>query len=497
MEQSTAAPEAGPLWRIARHLGVYSIGSAISLACSFALLPVYATQFTAQQFGIVATGQVILAFALTLARVGINYGMFRYLAEYNGQGDGAGANRSVTTNAAASFLTSAGLATLMALFWVFAGAGKPAEILWSGYLIAATVVLSAPRESAEFAVRAKQLSRTYTVFTSATNIVVTALTAFAAVALHGGAIAVFGSAAVTNALMSVVGVWLMRANLRPGAFSLVELKRSLRYGLPGVPAVLADWVMQFSDRLFLTRFAGLAQAGVYSLGYRIGMIEQQILGTATNAAWDPFILHEYRVEGGLRSIGRVATYFAIIGMALVLFISASAPILLTVIHARPEYFAATSVVFLVALANFFATIQHMLAAPTSIRLRPELDTAFRGGGALLNIALNLALIPTFGMMGAAWATLATYVASAAVTLVVSRRLLPIVYEYGKLASIVAGGVGVWLAVILAQAAAAPVLGVLSPIWAVLLFAAWLIVTGAFSVDEVQSVVRRLRSAVAQ
>src|ERR1700730_17480126 len=80
-------PGDGPLWRVARHLGVYSVGSALSLIASFALLPVYATQFSPGQFGVVATGQVVSVFAITIARLGLSSGMFRFLAVYHAEGD--------------------------------------------------------------------------------------------------------------------------------------------------------------------------------------------------------------------------------------------------------------------------------------------------------------------------------------------------------------------------------------------------------------------------
>jgi O-antigen/teichoic acid export membrane protein len=495
MEQPVSTAD-GPLWRVARHLGVYSIWTIVSLSSSFLLLLVYATQFTAREFGIVATGQVIALAAVTVARLGLNNGMFRFLAEYHADGDTRAADEAITTSLVTTLATSGLVTFAMAAGWAFAGAGRPADIQLSGYLIAANVVLSAPGETAGLVLRAKQLSWPYVVLMSATAILIAGLTIGLVVLLHGGAVAVFASATIGNTALSLAGLVVVRGHLRPDAFSVRELRQALRFGVPNVPALLADWVMQFSDRLFLTRFAGLAQVGVYSLGYRIGLIEQQILGTATTAAWDPFILAEYRLTDGLKSIARVGTYFAVLGMALVVFISASAPVLLLVIHARPEYTAATSVVFLIALANFFATMQHMLAAPINLRLRPELGLLFRGAGAVVNIILNFALIPTFGMMGAAWSTVATYVATVAITVAVCTRMMPIPFEYGKLLLTVAGGVAVQLVLMVVQGSGLYILTALSPAWSLILFAGWLLVTGAFTVDELRSVVRRLRSVAA-
>ena len=472
------------------------MGSAISLGSSLLLLPVYATQFSPGQFGVVATGQVIGLAAITFARLGLNSGMFRFLAVYEADGDVQGADRAVTSSVAAAVLSSLAVTLLMLAAWAVVGSSAPSDVRLSGNLIAANVVLSAPTDMALFALRAKQHSMSYVALSSASVILTTLLTAGSVLLLHGGVVAVFASTAVASVVTSLAGLISIRNHLKWATFSIQELRRSLRFGLPSVPALLADWVMQFSDRLFLTRFASLAQVGVYSIGYRIGLIEQQILGTATSAAWDPFVLSEYREPEGSRTIGRVATYFAIIGMALVVFISASAPVLLFVIHARPAYFAATSVVFLIAFANLFAAMQHLFSAPTSIRVRPELGTLFRGLGAVVNIGLNFALIPQFGMLGAAWSTVATFVFTAAVTEVVSRRLWRIAYEYRKLLLILVGGLATQVCIQLAQSSGVLVLTGSSPLWSELLFAGWLLGTGTFSIDEVRALSRRLRHAVA-
>jgi O-antigen/teichoic acid export membrane protein len=489
-------PADGPLWRVARHLGVYGVGSAISLVSSAALLPIFATQFSAKQFGVVATGQIASLAAITIARLGLNSGMFRFLAVYHTDGDTQGADRAVTTALIATFFSS--LLVTLAMFGALAliGSRVSADLQLNGALIAANVVLSAPRETAEFALQAKQHSRSYVVFTSTTTILTTVLTAVLALLFHGGAVAVFTSALVANSLMSLVGLIILRPHLKISAWSREELRREARFGVVGVPALLADWVMQFSDRLFLTRFVGLAQVGVYSLGYRIGLIEAQILGAATSSAWSPFVLSEYREPDGSRTIGRVATYFAIAGMGLVLFISASGPLFLLVIHARAEYQAANSVIFLIAFANFFAVMQHIFSTPPMIRLRPEWGTLFRLIGAGVNVALNFALIPTFGMLGAAWSTLATFVITALITEVVGRKFWRIAYEYRKLVLIVAGGVVIQLLIDLSQRSGTSVPMALSPLWSLVLFAGWLLATGSFSLGDARALARRLRRAVA-
>ena len=487
-------PFQGPLWILARHFGIYSIGAALSLICSLALLPVYATQFSPGNFGIVVTGQVIAVLAATVARLGIGIGMFRYLAVYHARGSAQAEDAIVTTCMAASLVCGLIATSIMLLGLKILGSGVTAVVQLTGILIALNVTLSAPREIAELALRAKQRAGAYVWLSSSFLILSTLFTVGLAIASHGSVASVFIAILIANGITSSAGLYMLRTHLSRKVFSGLELKRSLRFGVPSLPALLADWVMQYSDRFFLTRFAGLAQVGVYSMGYRIGLIEQQVLGTAIQAAWDPFVLRSYGEETGSRAMGRGATYFAIAGMALVVLISASAQTIFTIVHARPEYFAATPIVFLIALASFFGMLQGLFLAPTSIQLRPEFGTLVRALGAFINVGLNFLLIPTFGILGAAWATVVTFVISAVATELLGRRLWRIAYEYRRLVLIVVGGLITLVGIYLAQQAKFTGPVGLEPILAESIFIAWLFLTRILSTTDVAVVVQSFRRA---
>jgi O-antigen/teichoic acid export membrane protein len=52
---------------------------------------------------------------------------------------------------------------------------------------------------------------------------------------------------------------------------------------------------------------------------------------------------------------------------------------------------------------------------------------------LLNVGLNLILIPRYGMMGAAWATLLAYPVMFGLTLWLAQHVYPIPYDYRRIA----------------------------------------------------------------
>src|SRR5262249_52026288 len=85
--------------------------------------------------------------------------------------------------------------------------------------------------------------------------------------------------------------------------------------------------------------------------------------------------------------------------------------------------------------------------------------------ATTNIALNVALIPRFGMMGAAWATVAGYAVMAVLGGSISHRLYPIPLEWASLLRIAAAALATFLLSTLAPAAALPALAVKSALLA--------------------------------
>ena len=77
----------------------------------------------------------------------------------------------------------------------------------------------------------------------------------------------------------------------------------------------------------------------------------------------------------------------------------------------------------------------------------------------INIALNFALIPPLGMLGAAWAHLVAYALMIVLTLIVSQRVYPIPYDWGRIAK--ASAVAVALALGRELVAEAPLVGALA------------------------------------
>jgi O-antigen/teichoic acid export membrane protein len=72
--------------------------------------------------------------------------------------------------------------------------------------------------------------------------------------------------------------------------------------------------------------------------------------------------------------------------------------------------------------------------------RTQFNWVVTGAAAVVNVALNFALIPTYGMMGAAIATVAAYTTMAVGMAWWSQKIYPVPYQWRRVATAALAGV---------------------------------------------------------
>ena len=295
---------------------------------------------------------------------------------------------------------------------------------------------------------------------------------------------------VTAVLLVVMLRWFAPL-IRP-VFSTGTLRTSLAFGLPRVPHGFALQLMSVADRFILERFRSLAEVGLYSMGVSFGLIPKLALG-AFEYAWAPFYYATSREPGAPRVFTTVATYGIAVLALMTAGLSAIAEDLLDLMTGG-RFVAAAPVVIWTAVGTFFYGTYLLTSIGLNITSQTRYYPVSTAVGAGVNVALNLALIPGFGMVGAAWANGAAYAVQMAIAFHFSQRFYPIPYERGRIARAVGAalagyGVGWWLPEM------PPLAGVLARGSAVLLTTlVCLRVAGFFNPDELQwlSSVWRLR-----
>ena len=156
-----------------------------------------------------------------------------------------------------------------------------------------------------------------------------------------------------------------------------------------------------------------------------------------NMAWHPFFLKQGDSPESRRLFARVTTYvLATLGMVWVMML-VWVPYLIRlnlgpVTFYGQQYWGSVGIVPWIALGYFFHGAYLLQLPGAFLRDESKWVAITRGAGAVANIGLNLALIPTYGAMGAAWATMASFGLMAILFYMVNRRIFPIGYEWRRL-----------------------------------------------------------------
>jgi O-antigen/teichoic acid export membrane protein len=121
-------------------------------------------------------------------------------------------------------------------------------------------------------------------------------------------------------------------------------------------------------------------------------------------------------------------------------LSALAPAMLRLLTTR-DYAEAASVIGLLSLAAAASGAYQMVALGANLAQRTGVVAWTALSAAVTNVALNLALIPLWGMVGAGLASLAANLVSTSLVYMMSQRLYPIPYQPLRILAIwLAGGV---------------------------------------------------------
>jgi O-antigen/teichoic acid export membrane protein len=183
----------------------------------------------------------------------------------------------------------------------------------------------------------------------------------------------------------------------------------LKMALPLLPVFFFSWLIQSSDSYFLAYFKGEQAVGKYSIIY--GLTSAILsLTMALNYFWFPVSARlwvENREKYRKAFIAMFAGFVTVLFVAVALFELNSRMIMQLMVR-RPEYHDAYVITGIIAFAFAMQVLITLLTAPLySNGNTKTIFTAYLCGG-IVNTVLNIALIPSTGIMGAAVSTAVSY-----------------------------------------------------------------------------------------
>jgi O-antigen/teichoic acid export membrane protein len=185
------------------------------------------------------------------------------------------------------------------------------------------------------------------------------------------------------------------------------LKEMVRYSTPLMINAISWWIMSSSDRFMLEYFYSASQVGIYSIAIKFPSILISIV-SIFNQAWAISSINEYE---STKDKSFYSKTFSLYYFNLVLISALMIPLVepFINIYVNGDYIEAWRYIpFLIigaifqSFSSFFGTIYSSAKKNLNTMTSSLLS-------AILNITLNLFLIPKFGIMGAVIATMIAYI----------------------------------------------------------------------------------------
>ena len=417
---------------------IYGIGGLVSRVIAVLLLPVYTRYLTPADYGKIETLLALTTVMGLMLRAGITSAFFRFYFDVE---DDDGRLRVLRT----SFWFTMGGGTLgLVLLLALA---DPSPTLLFGTADAANLVRAAgvalwatvnyEQMTALFRVEERSVAF---VCASLANVFLTiGLTLWLVVGLEKGAIGVIvGNFSGTLIVyLALLGYRREQLGLQ---FDRGLLREMNRFGIPLVPTALFLWVTNFSDRFFLVKLADVSEAGLYSVGVRVASAMVLLL-TAFRMAWPAFAYSINDEREARRTYAYVLTYLTVVTAWVALALTLLSPV------ARRA--ARGAAIRRVVARRRAARVRRrsrtaryiVIAIGVGRARRTQFNWVVTGAAAAVNVALNLALIPPYGMMGAAIATVAAYATMAVGMAWWSQRIYPVPYQWRRVATAAVAAVG--------------------------------------------------------
>jgi O-antigen/teichoic acid export membrane protein len=411
-----------------RHGLAYALARGLPAAVNFAAIAIYTRLLEPAEYGRYAVVVAAIGMAHMAAFLWLQLSLGRFLPAYRQTPE--------------RFLSSV-LAGFLAVTLLVLAAALPA-ILWlddarTRHLLLIGLVLLLIEAYGEIHLRLANARLQPTVYgrIGLVRAAVALAVGSALVALGDGAEGVLVGLAVGYAVASIRPSLRVFKGCGIGLVDPAILRRLLIYGAPLVVTIAFDYVLFVADRLLIARLIGIDAAGIYAVGHDLTNFTLGTVLVIVNLAAYPIAVRAYE-EGGLAQAAPKLRQNALLLWGLGLPAAAGMAILaanITGVIAGPAFReSAVAVMPIIALAvliqksrTFYFDMAFQLTG------RVGIQAVVSGAAAIVNLALNLILIPAMGLVGAAWATVAASALALTLSIALGRRHLALPLPWADLA----------------------------------------------------------------
>ena len=388
--------------KVVSHGGIYAFGNVIRNIASFIMLPIYTRFLTPSDYGMIELLSMMVDLTSILVGMQLSNAIFRYYCTAQTKEE---ANKVISTAIIiVVVLNSIGILSIVILseylaLFMF----DSAEL--SNYVImfSITLLFGAMSEIPMIYIRAQQRPWLFLSISMLKLLLQVSLNVYFIVFKEMRVEGVIYSTLITLAIISLIlGIYIITSvGLK---FSKQQAKKLVSFSAPLILSTLGMFYIHYGDRYYIKIFSGLDEVGIYSLGYKFGFVLMMLVWSPFVSIWDSQKYQVYKSENAKEIFQKVFVLMNVLLCTMGLLISVYIEDLIKIMTNR-EFWEAHKIVPIITLSCIVVTWCQY--ANLGILLKKKtIQITYASLLSVIIITIGyLTLIPMYGSMGAAWATL--------------------------------------------------------------------------------------------
>ena len=407
---------------------VYAAGEILSKLLSYMLLPIYTSQLGSAGYGQLALVDTVLEFMSTFAICSIYSGYLRFYREYDSK------DRLTLKNTAINFAVI--ISFTYFIFTLTAGKFISNIVFKFDNSYKIFILIAIRNILAQFILLFMcDYQLNYKAFITVTvnfcnlglNLL---LSIFFVVYKKEGIIGVYKGYILSSA---AIVLYLVIVNFKNYRFQINKsmLKNMLKYSLGLIPGNISGTILTLSDRYFLSGYRNYSETGVYSIGYKFGMLIVTLFIAPFRSIFTPYKFETWNNDDAQNKFKDIFNEYHFLGLFIMLGIAIYSRTAIKLISSN-EFSNAYKIVPLVLFSYFIFGESCFYGIGIQFKNKTYIDGIIMICGSIINIVFNFLLIPGLGMYGAALSTCMSYSTMNLLYILIALPMYHVKYDFKRI-----------------------------------------------------------------
>jgi O-antigen/teichoic acid export membrane protein len=377
------------------------------MAAGFISFPILTRIFSVSDYGMLNLINTTVFIVIAILKFGFPSAIVQFYAQFHAgkRSD----NFFLTIFLSSIGIAAAGVILFIFVLQVFRNKFQFIDSTSIIYIISILIFISCVIDSLTSFLRAEQKTRFYNLLAVLRRYGALALGIFLSVYLVKGINGFFVGHIVAGGITLLLLMYSYRSSIKVSVkgFSPDILKSSILFGLPLIWAELGHLILNFADRYLIQMYLGSTPLGIYTAGYNLATHVSEAIIYPVNYAMTPIymsILVHKGVEETQLFFVKLFRYFLLVMIPAVFGIIAIGKNLIAFL-ASAKYLESYSILSYVIIGQSVYACSLILNTGLFINKKTSIVAKVILIACVVNIGLNLVLIPKLGIVGAGQATL--------------------------------------------------------------------------------------------